>query len=61
MKLRTKNYIQRQKAIRNMFRFSDLKSFLKASFQASKSLVVKKDIINMIIELEQPRQVAKAS
>jgi hypothetical protein len=45
-----------------MFQFSDLKSFLLTSFQASKSLVVKKDIITMLMELDQPKmQLAKAS
>ncbi len=44
-----------------MFRFTDLKSFLKASFLTSKSMVVKKDILSMIVELEQPKQMAHAS
>jgi hypothetical protein len=62
MKRRTKNYIDRQKALRHMIRFTDLKSFLLAGFKASHSLVVKKDIVNMLIELEQPRLAyAKAS
>jgi len=54
MKLRTKNYIKRQKAIRKMFQFNDLTSFLMNSFQSSRSVVVKKDIINMLIELNRP-------
>ncbi|RYZ55501.1 MAG: hypothetical protein EOP49_02705 [Sphingobacteriales bacterium] len=61
MKLRTKNYIKRQKAVRQMFQFRDLKSFLMTGFQASRSLVVKKDIINMLIELDRPAMLAKAS
>jgi hypothetical protein len=60
MKLRTRKYITRQKAIRNMIQFTDLKSFLLAGFQASRSVVVKKDIINMLIDLDRPVY-AKAS
>ena len=60
MKLRTRKYITRQKAIRNMIQFTDLKSFLMAGFQASRSVVVKKDIINMLIDLDRPMY-AKAS
>ena len=41
MKLRTRKYITRQKAIRNMIQFTDLKSFLMAGFQASRSVVVR--------------------
>jgi hypothetical protein len=45
-----------------MVQFTDLKSFLMAGFQASRSLVVKKDIINMLIELDRPKMAyAKAS
>lgn len=62
MKLRTKNYIQRQKALRNMFNFTDIKTFLMSGFQASRSVVVKKDILNMLIELDgRKMQYAKAS
>lgn len=62
MKLRTKQYFNRQKALNNMVKFTDLKSFLMTGFRASRSLVVKKDIINMIIELDKPQmQLAKAS
>ena len=60
MKLSTRKYITRQKAIRNMIQFTDLKSFLMAGFQASRSVVVKKDIINMLIDLDRPMY-AKAS
>jgi hypothetical protein len=51
MKLRTKRYIRRQKALRNMFQFNDLRTFLMTSFQASRSLVVKKDIVTMMAKL----------
>jgi hypothetical protein len=62
MKRRTKKYIDRQRAFRNMLRFTDLKSFLMAGFKASRSLVVKKDIVNMLVELDQPKLAyAKAS
>lgn len=62
MTRRTKSYLNRQKALRNMLNFTDLKSFLMAGFQASRSLVVKKDIVNMLVELEHPQmQLAKAS
>jgi len=62
MTRRNKTYMERQKALKNMFDFTDLKSFLMAGFKASRSLVVKKDIINMLTELEQPKfAYAKAS
>lgn len=62
MTRRNKNYFSRQKALRTMVKFTDLKSFLMAGFKASRSLIVKKDIINMLIELEQPKMAyAKAS
>ncbi len=61
MKLRTKNYIRRQKALRNLFQFSDLKSFLMTSFQASRSLVVKKDIVTMMAQLNTQPTLALAS
>jgi hypothetical protein len=51
MSLRTKKYMNRQKALRNMFQFNDLKTFLMTSFKASRSLVVKKDIVTMLAEL----------
>lgn len=62
MTRRNKNYFGRQKALRAMVKFTDLKSFLMAGFKASRSLVVKKDIINMLVELERPNMAyAKAS
>ena len=62
MTRRNKNYFSRQKALHTMVKFTDLKSFLMAGFRASRSLIVKKDIINMLIELEQPKMAyAKAS
>ena len=62
MKRRTKNYIERKKAFRSMINFTDLKSFLMAGFKTSRSIVVKKDIVNMLMELNQPTMAyAKAS
>lgn len=61
MTLRTKKYFKRHKAIKNMIQFTDLKSFLMAGFQASRSIVVKKDIINMLVQLDRPMTYAKAS
>jgi len=62
MTRRNKTYFSRQKALREMVNFTDLKSFLMTGFKASRSLVVKKDIVNMLIQLEQPKmQYAKAS
>ncbi|HRO41351.1 MAG TPA: hypothetical protein PL009_00860 [Flavipsychrobacter sp.] len=62
MTRRNKNYFGRQKALRAMVNFTDLKSFLMMGFKASRSIVVKKDIVNMLIELDRPKmQYAKAS
>lgn len=58
MKLRNKNYLRRKKAVQRMATFTDLKSFLKAGFELSQSLVVKKDILNTLFSLEnRPMQV----
>lgn len=62
MKKRTINYLKRQKAIRDMINFRDLKSFLMAGFQMSSSLVVKRDIIQTIVQLDgNNMQLAQAS
>ncbi len=62
MTRRNKMYFSRQKAFRAMTHFTDLKSFLMAGFRASRSLVVKKDIVTMLQDLERPKmQLAKAS
>jgi hypothetical protein len=55
MTRRNKNYFERKKAFRSMINFTDLKSFLMAGFKTSRSIVVKKDIVNMLMELNQPR------
>lgn len=45
-----------------MVQFTDLRSFLMAGFKASRSLVVKKDIVDMLLELNRPKMaLAKAS
>jgi len=62
MTRRNKSYFGRQKALRAMVNFTDLKSFLLAGFRASRSVIVKKDIVNMLIELDRPGlSLAKAS
>ncbi len=53
MKKRNINYIKRQKAFREMFQFKDIKSFLIAGFHTSKSLVVKKDILETLLQLNK--------
>lgn len=52
MKLRSKQYQRRKEAIQEMIEFRDISSFLRASFERSRSLVVKKDILNTMFELE---------
>lgn len=56
MKLRTKKYFGRQKAIRDLIQFKDIRSFLLAGFRIANSHVVKKDIINTILELDMQRR-----
>lgn len=51
MKKRTINYLKRQQAIRDMINFRDIKSFLMAGFQISRSNVVKKDILQTLLAL----------
>jgi len=61
MKKRNFEYINKKKAFRQMLRFSDLTSFLLAGFHTSRSLVVKKDILKMLLDLRQPQmQLARA-
>ena len=55
MKRRTLNYFRRQKAFRQMLGFTDLKSLLMASFHTSHSLVVKKDILETLLQLNNSR------
>lgn len=51
MKLRNHVYFRRQKALKAMIRFTDLKSFLMAGMEASRSLVVKRDILQTLTAL----------
>ncbi len=53
MKLRNKNYIRRQKALRNFFNFTDLRSMLEAGIALSRSRIVKRDINNTLSQLER--------
>ncbi len=53
MKRRTITYLKRQKAFRQMQTFTDLKSLLMAGFHASRSLVVKKDILETLTQLSR--------
>lgn len=49
---RKKKYKRKSSAINEMIAFTDIGSFLRASFERSKSLVVQKDILNTMFELE---------
>ncbi|RYG50144.1 MAG: hypothetical protein EOO01_11390 [Chitinophagaceae bacterium] len=53
MKQRTKDYMERRKAQCAMRHPGDLKSFLVAEHDASRNLIVKKDIRKMIEQLEE--------
>jgi len=51
MKHRTITYLRRKKAFREMLNPTNLKNMLKAGFYASKSPVVKRDILQVYSEL----------
>jgi hypothetical protein len=53
MKLRNKQYLRRQKALRNFFNFKDLRSMLQAGLAMSRSRVVKRDIYNTLNQLDR--------
>ncbi len=53
MKLRNKQYLRRQKALRNFFNFTDLRSMLQAGLAMSRSRIVKRDIHNTLNQLDQ--------
>jgi hypothetical protein len=53
MKMRTRAYMIRRKAFRNLLRFNDLKTFLWASFVTSRNMVVKRDTLRTLLQLEQ--------
>lgn len=61
MKLRNVVYFRRQKAIRQMTQFRDLRSFLMAGLEASRSLVVKRDILSVLSDLGHRSRPALAS
>jgi len=52
MKLRTRNYLNRKRAFRVMLQFRDIKSFLWAGFVTSKNMIVKRDVLETIMELD---------
>ncbi|GEM_PF-2488556 len=56
MKQRVRDYMDRKKALCKMRHPEDLKSFLIAEHDASRNLVVKKDIMKMIARLEELEQ-----
>lgn len=53
MKQRVRDYMDRKKAQCKMRHPEDLKSFLIAEHDASRNIVVKKDIMKMIARLEE--------
>jgi|GEM_PF-1566652 hypothetical protein len=53
MKKRTLNYLRKRKAFRNMLQFKDITSFLMAGFILSKNIVVKKDMLQMLSQLQK--------
>lgn len=53
MKQRSKDYMDRKKAQCAMRHPVDLKSLLMAEFDASRSIIVKKDIMKMIEQLDK--------
>jgi hypothetical protein len=52
MKTRSKDYLNRKKAQGAMRHPDDLKSFLIAEYDSSRNIVVKKDIMKMISQME---------
>ncbi|MEO7312165.1 MAG: hypothetical protein ABIX01_17310 [Chitinophagaceae bacterium] len=52
MKKRTVDYLQRQNAFKEMAHPLDVKSLLIAEFNASRNIVVKKDILKTIEEID---------
>ena len=53
MTRRTRQYMQRQKAQKDRLHFTDMASFLKATFHLSGSLIVKRDALRILFELRQ--------
>jgi len=52
MKQRTIDYLIRRKARKEMCHPTDLKSLLVAEFESSRNILVKKDVLKMIAQLE---------
>lgn len=52
MKIRNQKYIERKKAIREMIRFTDIRSFLKASMALATSSIVKRDMMATLWQFE---------
>lgn len=52
MKQRSKDYMSRKKAQTNMCHPQDLKSFLIDEYNSSRNIIVKKDILHMINDME---------
>ncbi|HRO43731.1 MAG TPA: hypothetical protein PL009_12915 [Flavipsychrobacter sp.] len=52
MKQRTRDYLDRKKARNLMCHPTDLKSLLIAEFESSRNIVVKKDVLKMLEQLE---------
>ncbi|RYD56881.1 MAG: hypothetical protein EOP56_10850 [Sphingobacteriales bacterium] len=53
MKARSKFYMGQKKALKEMCHPNDLKSLLIAEYNSSQNIVVKKDIMKMIAQIEQ--------
>lgn len=61
MKPRSKAYFERRRALRELAQPTDLKSLLLTELRAARSVVVKKDIIQMLFTLEEKTAKAAAS
>lgn len=53
MKPRTREYLDRKKAFQSLPITSNLKDMLVAEYNSSKNIIVKKDILKMIDQLEK--------
>lgn len=53
MNQRSKDYMNRKKAQTNMCHPQDLKSFLINEYNSSQNIIVKKDILHMINDMER--------
>lgn len=55
MKKRTAKYFLIEKELRKMSRIDSISAFLIRSYKTSRSLIVKKDILNMLLQIHQPK------